>query len=84
MFDDPNIRAEFIKVIDADSNLTDAQKAEIKREMLTYPVDVTAPDAEEKKEGFWQRLWNKLFGSEEEEQPAATGRLNKSDRTATR
>lgn len=78
VFDNPKVRAEFVKAIYNDSSLTDAERNYIINEMQIYPTN--AP--KEQKKGFLKRIWEgaqKFFGGGEEK-PAQQG----NDRAAKR
>lgn len=67
VFDDPQIRAEFIRVIDADSSRTPEEKARIKQAINEYPSAVEEAAEPEAKRSWWQRVkdWFKKDNSQE-------------------
>ena len=62
VFDDPQIRAEFVKVIQADQTRTPEEKQNIINLMQQYPTETTT----EKKKGWWQRFKDWISGGKED------------------
>lgn len=52
VFDNPQVRNEFVKIIKSDPNMTDEEKEEIERELRTYPAVITEPQ----KKSILQRI----------------------------
>lgn len=70
VFDDPQIRAEFVKVIQTDQSRTPEEKQNIINLMQQYPTETTP----EKKKSWWQRVKDWFSGGEEgEDNTTATG-----------
>lgn len=62
VFDDPQIRAEFVKVIQADQTRTPEEKQNIINLMQQYPTETIT----EKKKGWWQRFKDWISGGKED------------------
>lgn len=66
VFDDPQIRSEFVRIVQNDSSRTDEEKKAILQAMIEYPTNATA----EKKRSWWQRVkdWFKSDNNQDEDE----------------
>lgn len=84
IFDNPQVREQFVNIINDDESISPDNKQRIIADMYLY----SSTRDIEKKKSIWQRIKEFFTGGDDEPQAAATqqgaGRLNKNDRSATR
>lgn len=65
VFDDPQIRSEFIKVIQADGSRSEEEKKQIIQTINEYPSEFLLTTTPEVKRSWWQRVKDWFSGSDE-------------------
>ena len=66
VFDDPQIRQEFIKVIQSDGSRSEEEKKQIIQTINEYPSELLLTTTPEVKRSWWQRVKDWLSGSDKQ------------------